>query len=409
MAKQTLGLGTSANDNTGDTLRVGGDKINDNFNELYAALGNGTNLTVSVTNPAVGQVLRYNGTTFLPSDYTNLTANLDVNGNNIVSSSNGNIAITPNGTGNTTISNGSIVNTFNGTTGVVDFPTKIQYKNEYTAVGNAPAAATYTGYFFTVDGDDNPYVNINITAGGAGDVRAKLLTEYSSIDLLSDVDTTSNAPTSNQVLAWNGSNWAPADQTGGGGGGADQNLFATFSGDTGSTTANTTTDSLTIAGGTNIATAVSGDVLTVNFDGTIPTTLAALTDTNVSGITQGDSLFYNGTQWTVVRSPITWWEINADGSNNYTFSGPGFPTTQNDPTLYVHRGFTYAFDNSVQGGAHPFRIQSTQGLSGTAYTTGQTGSGTSVLYWTVPMDAPNTLYYQCTIHSLMNGTINVVN
>ena len=83
MAKQTLGLGTPANDNTGDTLRVGGDKINDNFNELYAALGNGTNLTVSVTNPAVGRVLRYNGTTFLPSDYTNLTANLDVNGNNI--------------------------------------------------------------------------------------------------------------------------------------------------------------------------------------------------------------------------------------------------------------------------------------------------------------------------------------
>jgi plastocyanin len=102
-------------------------------------------------------------------------------------------------------------------------------------------------------------------------------------------------------------------------------------------------------------------------------------------------------------------KFNADGSNNYTFSGPGFPTTQNDPTLYVHRGFTYAFDNSVNGGAHPFRIQSTQGLSGSAYTTGQTGSGTSVLYWTVPMDAPNTLYYQCTIHSLMNGTINVVN
>ena len=43
--------------------------------------------------------------------------------------------------------------------------------------------------FFTVDGNDNPYVNINIAAGGAGDVRAKLATEYSSIDLLSDVDT----------------------------------------------------------------------------------------------------------------------------------------------------------------------------------------------------------------------------
>ena len=39
MAKQTIGLGSTANDNTGDTLRVGGDKVNDNFNELYAALG----------------------------------------------------------------------------------------------------------------------------------------------------------------------------------------------------------------------------------------------------------------------------------------------------------------------------------------------------------------------------------
>ena len=40
MAKQTVGS-SSANDGTGDTLRVGADKINDNFNEVYAALGNG--------------------------------------------------------------------------------------------------------------------------------------------------------------------------------------------------------------------------------------------------------------------------------------------------------------------------------------------------------------------------------
>ena len=66
MAKQTLGLGTSANDNTGDTLRAGGDKINDNFNEIYTAIGNGTNLNITLSNPASGQVLRYNGSTFLP-------------------------------------------------------------------------------------------------------------------------------------------------------------------------------------------------------------------------------------------------------------------------------------------------------------------------------------------------------
>ncbi len=106
---------------------------------------------------------------------------------------------------------------------------------------------------------------------------------------------------------------------------------------------------------------------------------------------------------------MTWWELGADGSSSYTFNGPGFSSPTSDPTLYVMRGMTYAFDNSVNASAHPFRIQSTAGLSGTAYTAGQTGSGTSVLYWTVPMDAPNTLYYQCTIHGLMNGTINVLN
>jgi len=39
MAKQTLDIGTNANDGTGDTLRSGGEKINDNFNELYSTLG----------------------------------------------------------------------------------------------------------------------------------------------------------------------------------------------------------------------------------------------------------------------------------------------------------------------------------------------------------------------------------
>jgi len=407
MAKQTLGLGAAANDNTGDTLRVGGDKINDNFNEIYSAIGNGSNLQISLTNAASGQVLRYNGSSFIPSDYTNLTAALDVNGNSIISTNNGNINIATNGTGDLTLGVGGVTNTFDGATGTIDFPTKLSYKNAYTTLGSAPAAATYPGYFFTVDGDDNPYVNINITAGGVGLTRAKLITEYSSVGALSDVDLVTTPPTNNQVLKWStaDSKWVPADDDAGV---SSISVFATVAGDTGSTTANSQSDTLTLAGGTNIVTSVSGDTLTIDFEGTLTTTLAALDDTDVSGITQGDSLFWNGTDWVVTRSPITWWELNANGSNHYTFAGPGFSAATDDPTIYVHRGFTYAFDNSVQGGAHPFRIQSTQGLTGTPYTSGQSGSGSNVLYWTVPMDAPTTLYYQCTIHALMNGTINVV-
>ena len=407
MVKQSLNLGTVANDNTGDTLRGGGDKVNDNFNEIYSAIGNGTNIQLSVTNPAVGQVLRYNGSNFIPMDLTTLTAALDVNGNSIVSSTNGNITLAPNGTGDVTISAGSVTATFDGATGDIDFPTRVGYKNEFPALGNAPSAASYGGFFFTVDGDDNPYVNINITTGGVGDVRAKIATEYSSVDLFSDIDTTTVAPTNNQVLKWDStaSKWKPGDDAAGV---SSVNLFATVAGDTGSTTANSQTDTLTIAGGTNITTTVVGDTITLDFSGSLTTTFSSLTDTDVGGLVQGDSLFYNGSNWVVTRSPITWWEVNASGSSDYTFAGPGFSSATADATLSVMKGMTYAFDNTVQSSAHPFRIQSSQGLSGNPYTTGQTGSGTAVLYWTVPMDAPSILYYQCTLHAAMNGTINVI-
>ena len=48
MAKQTISIGSTANDGTGTTIRAGGDLINDNFNEIYNYLGtDGSNLTQS--------------------------------------------------------------------------------------------------------------------------------------------------------------------------------------------------------------------------------------------------------------------------------------------------------------------------------------------------------------------------
>ena len=52
MAYQDLGLGTTADDGTGDTLRAGGDKINDNFVELYTLLGTGTALSSGISSTA---------------------------------------------------------------------------------------------------------------------------------------------------------------------------------------------------------------------------------------------------------------------------------------------------------------------------------------------------------------------
>jgi len=39
MAKEIIDLGTVANDGTGDSIRVGGEKINDNFTDLYDVAG----------------------------------------------------------------------------------------------------------------------------------------------------------------------------------------------------------------------------------------------------------------------------------------------------------------------------------------------------------------------------------
>src|SRR6056300_1340058 len=44
MAKQTINIGTITDDGTGSTIRAGGDIANDNFNELYTKLGDGTTL-----------------------------------------------------------------------------------------------------------------------------------------------------------------------------------------------------------------------------------------------------------------------------------------------------------------------------------------------------------------------------
>ena len=49
MAKQTIDIGSTANDGTGSSLRAAGDLVNDNFNEIYTTFGNGSTLTAPVT------------------------------------------------------------------------------------------------------------------------------------------------------------------------------------------------------------------------------------------------------------------------------------------------------------------------------------------------------------------------
>ena len=101
--------------------------------------------------------------------------------------------------------------------------------------------------------------------------------------------------------------------------------------------------------------------------------------------------------------------VTAPDSGRYQFNGAGTDGDDN-PTLYLYRGFTYKFAVNVSG--HPFHIQTSSGAynASNLYTDNVTNPGaqTGTITWTVQMDAPTTLYYVCQYHSAMNGTINIV-
>ena len=185
-----------------------------------------------------------------------------------------------------------------------------------------------------------------------------------------DTHLNQSGPTSGHVLSWNGSDYAWVAQSGG--------------------------SSLAIQDEGN---ALSTAATTLNFVGagvTASGTGAVKTITIAGGGGAG--------------SPETTWTMTHD-SGNYSFTGNGFVSATTDPTLYLIRGQTYKFVNNT--GGHPFRIQ-TDGPTvggGNSYNDGVTnqdaGNGVTLTF-VVPMDAPDTLYYQCTAHTGMFGTINVL-
>lgn len=103
--------------------------------------------------------------------------------------------------------------------------------------------------------------------------------------------------------------------------------------------------------------------------------------------------------------------LNANGNTAYIINVRDSIISSENPTLYLRRGQTYIFENKSGGVGHPFRISETDG--GTAYETGVTNNDasgpTGKLTFNVPADAHDTLYYYCTAHSNMKGTINIIN
>lgn len=98
--------------------------------------------------------------------------------------------------------------------------------------------------------------------------------------------------------------------------------------------------------------------------------------------------------------------VTNSGTMAYVIDG------MSNPSLTLCRGNTYTF--AVNAPGHPFYIKTVQGTgTDNAYSSGVsvTGNGATGgdVVFVVPADAPDTLYYDCSVHAMMTGTIHIVN
>jgi len=80
MALQSLGLGSTTNDGTGDNLRVAADKVNDNFSEIYTLIGDASSLSTGIS--ATASVITLTTPTIATPNITGtaVMADLDISG-----------------------------------------------------------------------------------------------------------------------------------------------------------------------------------------------------------------------------------------------------------------------------------------------------------------------------------------
>lgn len=163
--------------------------------------------------------------------------------------------------------------------------------------------------------------------------------------------------------------------TGSGAGGGGQNIWYVVAGDSGSVVPNSTTDQLNIVGGTDITTSVANDTVTINYTGSGggATSLNDLTDVNTQGLGSGSILVNNSAQSAFVP---TSWSVDQMYMPAITmlvpiaiearaYSFDQYGSTEN-PTIYAISATTIAFD--LQGiSGHPLLIQDP---TGTNYNTG---------------------------------------
>lgn len=230
-----------------------------------------------------------------------------------------------------------------------------------------------------------------------------------SINALSDVDTTTAAPSNGQVLAWDSANgvWVPSAV--GGSGEVNQNAFSNVavSGQT-TVAADTATDTLTLSAGTGISITTDATTDTVTIASTVTsgaTIFTGLSDASTASLTI-DKIY---------EPAIAMLRVTSSGTSAYLFNSH---YSGNNPTIYALAGTTIAFDLSNIPG-HPFEIQNPQGdpynvglvhvATNGAVSTGAAAQGrtSGTLYWRILESVSGGYRYQCQSHAPMVGAITI--
>jgi hypothetical protein len=146
----------------------------------------------------------------------------------------------------------------------------------------------------------------------------------------------------------------------------------------------------------------SGNIIMVN---NVPYSFPTVQGTNQYLMNDGSG----NLNWAPAPRPVVRvFSLLGDGSNWLIDNPSDYGSGSNeDPDLTLYKGFTYHFKND--SGGHTFFITDEPGTG--SYNVGVTnnGAGSGTIMFTVPMDAPNNLYYYCGIHpTTMAGTIKIL-
>lgn len=109
------------------------------------------------------------------------------------------------------------------------------------------------------------------------------------------------------------------------------------------------------------------------------------------------------------KPPIAIYTVDAVTNKDYEIEGTDLEKSEN-PSLILKRGETYEF--IVKAYDHPFYIK-TEKLEGKekVYDKGVTNNGAQdggKLVFSVPLDAPDILYYVCRYHKMMSGELKII-